>query len=147
MAGMRLPPIISACPWVGDKDSVCPLPTGKVLDVWYRSPSHFETPKGVSIWLATFVRCLWHPLCKQPNYIFSLVTAPCLLPLASSLLTAQRHPLCQLPLSDASGILFANDLTASFPCKPPSAYRHLLCWGAIKKERALRRWKRSLFMQ
>ena len=56
-----------------------------------------------------------HPLCKQPNYIFSLVTAPCLLPLASSLLTAQRHPLCQLPLSDASGILFANDLTAFFP--------------------------------
>ena len=45
------------------------------------------------------------------------------------------------------GILFANDLTAFFPCKPPSAYRHLLCRGAIKKERALRRWKRSLFMQ
>ena len=22
--------------------------------------SHFETPKGVSVWLATFVRCRWH---------------------------------------------------------------------------------------
>ena len=42
--------------------------------------SHFETPKGVSVWLATFVRCLWHPLCKQPNCIFSLLTVPCMLP-------------------------------------------------------------------
>ena len=39
---------------------------------------------------------------------------------------------CKPPLSDASGILFANGLTVSFPCKPPSAYRHLLCWGEEK---------------
>ena len=28
-----------------------------------------------------------HPLCKQPNCIFSLLTAPCMLPTTSSLLT------------------------------------------------------------
>ena len=33
MAGARVAPIISACPWVGDMSSVCPLPKGKV-SVW-----------------------------------------------------------------------------------------------------------------
>ena len=32
-------------------------------------------------------KCLWHPLCKRPNCILSLLTAPCMLPTASSLLT------------------------------------------------------------
>ena len=30
MAGMVLSPLISACPWVGDMGSPCPLPSGKV---------------------------------------------------------------------------------------------------------------------
>ena len=29
----------------------------------------------------------WHPLCKRPNCILSLLTAPCMLPTTSSLLT------------------------------------------------------------
>ena len=33
MAGARIAHIISACPWVGDMVSVCPLPNGKVSDV------------------------------------------------------------------------------------------------------------------
>ena len=33
--------------------------------------------------LTTLVRCRWHPHCKRPNCILSLLTAPCLLPLVS----------------------------------------------------------------
>ena len=33
MAGARVAPIISACPWVGDMVSPCPLPTAR-LRVW-----------------------------------------------------------------------------------------------------------------
>ena len=76
-----------ACPWVGDMVCVCPLPKGKVPGVWFGLTSHFEKPKGFSVWLATLVRCLWHPLCKRPHCILSLLTAPCLLPTTSSLLT------------------------------------------------------------
>ena len=32
-------------------------------------------------------KCRRHPLCKRPNCILSLLTAPCMLPTASSLLT------------------------------------------------------------
>ena len=45
---------------VGDMGCVCPLPKGKVPCVGVAFTSHFETPKGVSVWLATFVRCRWH---------------------------------------------------------------------------------------
>ena len=62
MAGMGLPLIISACHWVGDMSGSCPLPKGKVPGVWFGLSSHFEKPKGFSVWLATLVRCLWHPL-------------------------------------------------------------------------------------
>ena len=51
----------------------------------------FAVPKGTAVWLATLVRCLWHPHCKRPNGIF-FANCLCLLPLASSLQTAQRHP-------------------------------------------------------
>ena len=47
----------------------------------------------------------WHHHCKRPNCILSLLTAPCMLPTASSLLIAQLHLLCQLPPSDAFGII------------------------------------------
>ena len=76
---------------VGDKGSVCPLPNGKVSGVGIVLPSHFAVPIGTAVWLATLVRCLS----------------------ASSLRTASF--LCWLPLSDASGILFATVL------------RHFLC--------------------
>jgi len=39
MAGMGLPPNNIACPWVGDKGCVCPLPKGKVPGVWCRFPA------------------------------------------------------------------------------------------------------------
>ena len=46
MAGMGLPPNI-ACPWVGDKGRVCPLPSGKVLCVWVSpSPAISQSPRG-----------------------------------------------------------------------------------------------------
>ena len=54
--------------------------------------SHFAVPKGTAVWLATFVRCRWHPHCKRPIGIF-FANCLCLLPLASSLLTA---PICCL---------------------------------------------------
>ena len=63
MAGAKVAPIISACPWVGDMCCVCPLPSGKVPGVGIVLPSHFEKPKGFSVWLATFVRCRWHHHC------------------------------------------------------------------------------------
>ncbi len=40
MAGARIAHIISACPWVGDMVSVCPLPNGKVSDVGGTLSSH-----------------------------------------------------------------------------------------------------------
>ena len=43
--------------------------------------SHFAVPKGTAVWLATIVRCLWHPLCKRPNGII-FANYPYLLPLA-----------------------------------------------------------------
>ena len=42
----------------------------------------FAVPKGTAVWLATFVRCLWHPHCKRPNGIL-FANYPYLLPLAS----------------------------------------------------------------
>ena len=39
MAGMGLSPNNIACPWVGDKGCVCPLPKGKVPGVWCRLPA------------------------------------------------------------------------------------------------------------
>ena len=88
---------------VGDMVSTCPLHISKVLCVGVALTSHFAVPKGVSVWLATLVRCLWHPLCKRPNGIF-FANCLCLLPLASSLQTALWHPLCKLPLSAASDV-------------------------------------------
>jgi len=40
---------------VGNMSSPCPLPSGKVPGVGIVLPSHFEKPKGFSVWLATFV--------------------------------------------------------------------------------------------
>ena len=60
MAGMELLPIISACPWVGDISSPCPLPNSKVPGVGIALSSYFAVPKGTAVWLATIVRCLWH---------------------------------------------------------------------------------------
>jgi len=53
-----LPPIISACPWVGDKVCVCPLPTGKVSGVGVDLTSHFAAPKRDS--------CMAGYLCPMP---------------------------------------------------------------------------------
>ena len=79
---------------VGDMSCVCPLPMARFY-VWCRFPSHFETPKGVSVWLATFVRCRWHLfLANRPLYAAYYILFAnylCLLPLASSLLTT---PIC-----------------------------------------------------
>ena len=94
MAGAKVAPLISSCPWVGDMCCSCPLPTARFRVCGVALTSHFAVPKGTAVWLATFVRCLWHPflanrplyaaqrhpLCKRPNCIFSLVTAPCMLP-------------------------------------------------------------------
>ena len=55
MVGAKVALLISACPWVGDMSSPCPLPKGKVPGVWFGLTSHFEKPKGFSVWLATFV--------------------------------------------------------------------------------------------
>ena len=67
MAGMGLPLIISACPWVGDMSGSCPLPKGKVPGVWCRSIQPFTFPRfansdrwfavpiGTAVWLATIV--------------------------------------------------------------------------------------------
>ena len=40
---------------VGDMSSPCPLPSGKVPDVWSIFTSHFAVPIGTAVWLATFV--------------------------------------------------------------------------------------------
>ena len=67
MAGARIAHIISACPWVGDMVSVCPLPNGKVSDVgghsiqpitfprFANSDRWFAAPMGAAVWLATLV--------------------------------------------------------------------------------------------
>ena len=39
MAGARVAPIITACPWVGDMSCVCPLPSGKVSGVGVAFPA------------------------------------------------------------------------------------------------------------
>ena len=48
-------PLITACPWVGDMVSTCPLHISKVLCVGVALTSHFAVPKGTAVWLATIV--------------------------------------------------------------------------------------------
>ena len=55
MAGMGLSPNSIACPWVGDKGCVCPLPKGKVPGVWCRFPAISQPPRGAAVWLAAIV--------------------------------------------------------------------------------------------
>ena len=50
---------------VGKGQGLLMSPTVKAgLYYWGQShTSHFEKPKGFSVWLATFVRCRWHHHC------------------------------------------------------------------------------------
>ena len=61
MAGMGLPLIISACPWVGDMSCPCPLPNGKVLCVGCRSIQPFRRTHRHG--------CMAGYLCLMPNGI------------------------------------------------------------------------------
>ena len=79
---------------------VVSLPQPFTFPRFANSDRWFAVPIGTAVWLATFVWCLWHPLCKRPNCIFSLVTAPCMLPTASSLLIASIRCLWHYFLSD-----------------------------------------------
>ena len=64
MAGMGLPLIITACPWVGDMVSTCPLHISKVLCVGVALTSHFAAPKRGS--------CMASYLCLMPTAFFPL---------------------------------------------------------------------------
>ena len=55
--------------------------------------SHFAVPIGTAVWLATFVWCLWHPLC-QWLLAFSLLT---------TLVWCLWHHYIRLPRSCSSG--------------------------------------------
>ena len=59
-------PIITACPWVGDMSSVCPLPNGKVSGVWCRSFQPFRSPYGGS--------CMAGYHCLMPTAFLSAAT-------------------------------------------------------------------------
>ena len=72
--------------------------------------SHFETPKGVSVWLATFVRCLRHLLTTSSLLTVPIwciwhyfVGNPCLMPLASFLCNRGSQYYSLLPFPSVVG--------------------------------------------
>ena len=99
MAGMRLPPIISACLYGRRHEQLLSLTYSKVPGVWFVLPSHLlslasrtvtvgsKHPRAFLYGWLPLSDAYRHPLCKQPNGILSLLTAPCMLPTASFLLT------------------------------------------------------------
>ena len=55
MAGAKVAPIISACLYGRRHEQPLSLTYGKVPGVGVALSSHFEKPKGFSVWLATIV--------------------------------------------------------------------------------------------